>query len=81
VFTRVLRWRRAMAQYNVGHERYLTEIRARLARLPNVHLAGNAYMGIGIPDCIRSAQIAAREITGEALEESSATPAEVASGG
>lgn len=63
LFSRVVRWRRAMAQYNVGHERRIAEIQGRLDRFPRLHLAGNAYMGIGIPDCIHSAQLAAQRIT------------------
>ena len=56
---RVHRWRRAMAQYEVGHQKRLAEIESRLATVPGLHLAGNGYTGIGIPDCIRrSRQIA-----------------------
>ncbi len=63
-FWRVQRWRRAMAQYTVGHARRMDEANARLARLPGLHLAGNAYIGIGVPDCVRTAQIAAARISG-----------------
>ena len=31
-------------------------------RLPKLALAGNGYRGIGIPDCIRSGQEAAKQI-------------------
>ncbi|MBI3695501.1 MAG: protoporphyrinogen oxidase [Acidobacteria bacterium] len=62
LFCRVQRWRRAMAQYTVGHERAVEQIHARLARLPGLHLAGNAYLGIGVPDCIRTAQLAVAAI-------------------
>lgn len=55
----VFRWRRAMAQYEVGHAAKVRQIRERIARLPGLHLAGNAYEGIGIPDCIRTGQQAA----------------------
>jgi len=58
-FTRLRRWRRAMAQYEVGHARRVETIRALAARLPGLQLAGNAYEGIGIPDCIRTARSAA----------------------
>ena len=54
----------AMAQYSVGHPARVAEIQARVAKLPGLHLAGNAYLGIGIPDCIRTAQLAAARITG-----------------
>jgi oxygen-dependent protoporphyrinogen oxidase len=65
---RLHRWRRAMAQYTVGHSRRQEEISARLARLPALHLAGNAYLGIGVPDCIRTAQLAAARLSGRAGE-------------
>jgi oxygen-dependent protoporphyrinogen oxidase len=64
LFTRVQRWRRAMAQYTVGHGRRIDEVNVRLARLPGLHLAGNAYLGIGVPDCVRTGQIAAARISG-----------------
>ena len=66
LFTRVQRWRRAMAQYTVGHLRRMDEVNARLTRLPGLHLAGNAYLGIGVPDCVRTAQLAAARISGQA---------------
>jgi len=58
-FTRVSRWPLSMAQYTVGHPERLKEIEARTAQLPGLHLAGNAYEGIGIPDCIRMGKRAA----------------------
>jgi oxygen-dependent protoporphyrinogen oxidase len=59
----VSRWRRAMAQYAVGHKQRVERIRARVAALPGLRLAGNAYDGIGVPDCIRLGRQAARELT------------------
>ncbi len=65
-FAQVTRWRRAMAQYAVGHKERMKRIHARLAELPGIKLAGNAYDGIGIPDCIRLGRAAARELVGAA---------------
>jgi oxygen-dependent protoporphyrinogen oxidase len=59
---RVSRWRRAMAQYAVGHLERVARIRGRVATLPGLHLVGNAYDGIGIPDCIRLGRKAVREL-------------------
>jgi hypothetical protein len=42
-----------MAQYAVGHQERVKRIAERVAGLPGLRLAGNAYDGIGIPDCIR----------------------------
>ena len=56
VFTRVTRWHGAMAQYGLGHKKRVAEIRERAAAHQGLHLAGNAYEGIGIPDCIRGAK-------------------------
>lgn len=64
VFYRISRWRRAMAQYTVGHQRRVDEIRAAARELPGLFLAGNAYDGIGIPDCIRTGRAAAVEASG-----------------
>ena len=62
LFRRIFRWPRSMAQYTVGHPRRLAEIEARAAAIPGLHLAGNAYQGIGIPDCIRMGKQAAETI-------------------
>ncbi|MGH9518017.1 MAG: protoporphyrinogen oxidase, partial [Terriglobales bacterium] len=58
----VARWPRAMAQYAVGHQERMGRIRARVEALPGLKLAGNAYDGIGIPDCIRLGRRAAQEL-------------------
>jgi oxygen-dependent protoporphyrinogen oxidase len=60
-FSQVARWRRAMAQYAVGHQDRLKRINERAAAHPGLHLAGNAYDGIGISDCIRLGRKAAKD--------------------
>ena len=59
---RVYRWERAMAQYEVGHQKCIEEVESRLASLPGLHLSGNAFAGIGIPDCIRRSKMVAESI-------------------
>ncbi len=63
--TQVSRWRRAMAQYAVGHQERMKRVNERMAALPGLRLAGNAYDGIGIPDCIRTGRNAAKELLAE----------------
>jgi oxygen-dependent protoporphyrinogen oxidase len=58
------RWPESMPQYTVGHTVRIAELEARIAAIPGVHLAGNAYHGVGIPDCVRSAKQAAERIAG-----------------
>jgi protoporphyrinogen/coproporphyrinogen III oxidase len=61
-FTQITRWPKSMAQYLVGHTARIAELRARIAEIPNLRLAGNAYDGIGIPDCIRLGKLAAQSL-------------------
>jgi len=67
MFTRVYKWRRAMAQYAVGHLDRLERIERLRRQLPWLALAGNAYRGIGVPDCVRSGQEAAEQLLAQLL--------------
>jgi oxygen-dependent protoporphyrinogen oxidase len=71
--TQVSRWRRAMAQYAVGHQERARRIAERVAALPGLRLAGNAYDGIGVSDCIRLGRLAARELAAASEAASIAT--------
>ena len=62
LFARVYKWKSAMAQYGVGHLERLERIERLRQQLPKLALAGNGYRGIGVPDCIRSGQDAAKQI-------------------
>jgi len=62
VFSRVHRWSRAMPQYVLGHPERLERIEAVLDALPGLAVAGAAYRGVGIPDCIRSGEDAAESV-------------------
>ena len=59
LFTRIYKWKRAMAQYSVGHLERLNRIEACRQKLPGLALAGNGFHGIGVPDCVRSGTEAA----------------------
>ena len=50
----------AMPQYHVGHLAHVDRLEATVRRWPGLALAGNAYHGVGVPDCIRSGDEAAR---------------------
>jgi len=72
MFERLYRWRGAMAQYESGHIARVERIEKRVKEIPGLALAGNAYHGIGVPDCIREGMNAANAIAQVASE--TATP-------
>jgi len=59
LLTRLARHPAAMPQYRVGHLARVETIERRLGALPGLFLAGAAYRGVGIADCVRSAEAAA----------------------
>jgi len=48
-----------MPQYRVGHVDLVNRIESGVARVPGIELAGGAYHGIGIGDCLREGAAAA----------------------
>jgi len=62
VFGMVSRNPESTPHYAVGHGELVARINERAGRFPSLRLAGNAYGGAGIPDCVRSGEEAAREI-------------------
>ncbi|HEY6395211.1 MAG TPA: protoporphyrinogen oxidase [Candidatus Binataceae bacterium] len=58
----VQRWPDAMPQYNVGHLERVLQIEQKVGGIRNLALAGAAYRGVGIPDCVRSGEQAAQRI-------------------
>ena len=59
-FSTIIRWKEAIPLYTVGHLDRLAEAEANLP--PGVVLAGNAYRGVGINDCVREAEVAAEKV-------------------
>jgi protoporphyrinogen/coproporphyrinogen III oxidase len=59
VLTRLHRWPASMPQYRVGHLTRVETIDRRVATLPGLTLAGGAYRGVGIADCVHSGEAAA----------------------
>jgi len=62
VLTRVWRHPRSMPQYDLGHLDRVTSIEARIETLPGLALAGGAYRGVGIADCVHSGEAAAERL-------------------
>jgi oxygen-dependent protoporphyrinogen oxidase len=56
------RWPQSMAQYHLGHLQRVARIESLVSRLSGLVLAGNAYHGVGVPDCIRSGNEAAQAL-------------------
>ena len=61
-FAEVRRWPDSMPQYEVGHLARVAEIERAVAEIPAFAIAGAAYRGVGIPDCMRSGEDAADAI-------------------
>lgn len=66
LFGRTFRWERAMAQYETGHLERVAEMEKVVAGMPGLHIVGNSFHGIGVPDCIKSARLAVEQITASA---------------
>jgi oxygen-dependent protoporphyrinogen oxidase len=60
----VQRWREAMPQYHLGHVELVKRIQARAAEHRGLALVGNAYEGVGVPQCVRSGRQAAERLLG-----------------
>lgn len=62
VLKMVSRYYQSMPQYFVGHLDLVAKIKERVSKYKFLELAGNAYGGVGIPDCINSGEMAAENI-------------------
>ena len=60
--TKVVRWPRAMPQYEVGHLDRMRRIEEALSATPGLFLTGSAYRGVGIADCVRQANETAQRV-------------------
>jgi oxygen-dependent protoporphyrinogen oxidase len=65
IFSVVRRWPRSLPQYAVGHLERMAELDGLAKELPGLWLLGNAYRGVGLPDLVRDARGAARELLGQ----------------
>ena len=62
IFSILSQHTQAMAQYQVGHQTLISKIEELTETLANLSIAGNAYHGIGIPDCIHRGECAALKL-------------------
>ena len=60
--TELARYPDAMPQYLVGHGQRVERIESLLGQHPRLALAGNAYRGVGLPDCVHSGEQAAERV-------------------
>ncbi len=70
LLTRVGHHPAAMPQYVVGHLARVEAIERRLDALPGLAVAGSAYRGVGIADCIRSGEVAVERLVAPPARES-----------
>ncbi|KPV47789.1 protoporphyrinogen oxidase, partial [Kouleothrix aurantiaca] len=57
LWSRTYRWPNGHPQYAIGHSERVATVEARLPA--GLLLAGSSYRGVGLPDCIQQAQLAA----------------------
>jgi oxygen-dependent protoporphyrinogen oxidase len=62
LFVELHRWPSSMPQYPVGHLNRVARIERMLDSLPGLAVAGNAFGGVGIPDCVHSGEVAAERL-------------------
>ena len=60
--TLMQRYPEAMPQYHVGHIELIERIKKDLSQHKGLKIAGNAYSGVGIPECVHSGEIAAESV-------------------
>ncbi|MFZ5871501.1 MAG: protoporphyrinogen oxidase, partial [Actinomycetota bacterium] len=58
----VTRWGGALPQYGVGHVDLVARVRAAVAAVPGLALAGATYDGVGVPACVATADAAAAQV-------------------
>jgi protoporphyrinogen/coproporphyrinogen III oxidase len=65
LFSRIQRYPNSMPQYHIGHQERIQNIEAAIGTLPGLALAGSAYHGVGISDCVRTGEEAAETLVNQ----------------
>ncbi len=65
LWTKLVRWPNSMPQYDVGHKQRVERIEALLQGYPTIKICGNAFRGVGIPQCVFSGETAATSLAGQ----------------
>ena len=65
LFSRIRRHPHSMPQYHLGHQARVERIETALRKFPTLALAGGAYHGVGISDCVRSGEEAAEKVVNQ----------------
>lgn len=63
LFANIYRWECALPQYSTGHLERVAEMEKILKETPGLHIIGNSFHGIGIPDCIKSGKEAVEKLS------------------
>ncbi len=77
VYQRIIRWERAIPQYNLGYQRIITSIEALEKSVPGIHLGGNYRGGISVGDCVMSGERLAKQVIHQLGKETHASATQV----
>jgi len=73
-FYKVFQYRKGNVQYQVNHGQLIESVYNELKQFPGLFVAGSAYHGVGIPDCVlngtRTAESVLRHLRGVEVEKS-----------
>jgi oxygen-dependent protoporphyrinogen oxidase len=64
-YARLFRWEKGMPQYTLGHLDRVDEIERRCEAIGGFALAGGAYRGVGVPNCLESGEKALTKVLGD----------------
>lgn len=65
LYAKLFRWEGGMPQYTLGHLDRVDEIERRSEAISGFAVAGGAYRGVGVPNCLESGEKAASKVMGD----------------